>query len=221
MSAPYVCVVHLPMSTGVTADEAQNTWAFTAPGAVVADDLAAIEAAMQTFYRAIQGYLSPALGTAPYMKIYSAVNALELSPPLDVLGAPLVIHPFTWSGGFSGTQQIEEASIALSFHGDYGTAAEFVGKTRPRARHRGRVYLGPLNTSSVSVDSGTHHTKVADAVLTAVAGAAATLRSASGCTWSIWSRTNKAFYTVTAGWVDNAFDTQRRRGPAALGRTTF
>lgn len=221
MSHPYVAVVHLPARSGITADETQNVWAFTTPGSDEATDLAAIHDRLQTFYRAVQGILSPQLGSAPQIKIYDATNALELSPPADILGAPVAVQDFTWSGGFSGTALVEEAAITLSFRGSYGSRVEFGPGTRPRAHVRGRIFLGPLNTTPLTVDATTGRTLISSGVRTTITTAAAALRSAGDVTWSVWSRRDKAFYAVTVGWVDNAFDTQRRRGPAATARTTF
>jgi hypothetical protein len=39
--------------------------------------------------------------------------------------------------------------------------------------------------------------------------------------WSVWSRKNANTKLVTGGFVDNAFDTQRRRGEKASGRQTW
>jgi len=46
--------------------------------------------------------------------------------------------------------------------------------------------------------------------------------------WAVYSPTtdavdtiDNAFNDVLDGWVDNAFDTQRRRGPAATTRITW
>ena len=41
------------------------------------------------------------------------------------------------------------------------------------------------------------------------------------CTWVLWSRANNAMFNVVGGWVDNAFDTIRKRGNAPTARTTW
>jgi hypothetical protein len=39
--------------------------------------------------------------------------------------------------------------------------------------------------------------------------------------WAVWSRVNHAMYEVTGGFIDNEFDTQRRRGEVSTARSTF
>lgn len=39
--------------------------------------------------------------------------------------------------------------------------------------------------------------------------------------WRIWSPTNNNSVLIDNGWVDNAWDTQRRRGVEATARTIF
>jgi hypothetical protein len=40
-------------------------------------------------------------------------------------------------------------------------------------------------------------------------------------TWSVWSEANQTASPVRDGWVDDAWDTQRRRGLDSSARTTF
>lgn len=222
MATNYVCVAHLPARSGITADETQNVFAVTGPGADVVADTEGIAAKLQTFYRAIQGLLSPQLGSAPYITFYDATNALSLSPPNNILGAPVNTFPFTWSGGFSGNANVEECAITLSMKADMTGLTEYYLNKRPRAHRRGRLYLGPLNTLPLSVDATTGRTLVSSSARTTIVDAATALRDAmSPYTWCIWSREDRAFYPVVNGWVDNAFDTQRRRGPKATARTSF
>jgi hypothetical protein len=49
---------------------------------------------------------------------------------------------------------------------------------------------------------------------------AAAIASASW-DWVVYSPTDDAYHEVANGWVDNAWDTQRRRGYKPTSRTTF
>ena len=90
------------------------------------------------------------------------------------------------------------------------------------ARGRGRIYLGPLNAGALVEDA------VAGPILgqtfrdTAVA-AAERLRQGNGqeITWHVLSQADATPRGVVGGYVDDAFDTQRRRGQKPSVRTTF
>jgi len=56
-------------------------------------------------------------------------------------------------------------------------------------------------------------------------GAATYLKGASDAaadwTWVVYSTVDNAMYPVDNGWVDNSWDTQRRRGVKPTARYTF
>nr|CRY96768.1 hypothetical protein [uncultured prokaryote] len=113
------------------------------------------------------------------------------------------------TGWGTGPSLPTEVALVMSMH-----AAPTSGEIQ--ARRRNRIYLGPLVTATVS--SGL----VQSVYLDRIAAAARDMLQASNAsvtwTWSIWSPTNSEGYPVTGGWVDNAFDTQRRRGISATTR---
>jgi hypothetical protein len=62
--------------------------------------------------------------------------------------------------------------------------------------------------------------------MTAIANAAQTLSASieaisALCHWVVWSEADQDAGSVFDGWIDNAFDTQRRRGVQASSRTTW
>ena len=103
-----------------------------------------------------------------------------------------------------------EVALCLSYYAD-----------RSLPRKRGRLYLGPFNNGAASGQVGS---PAAD-LLQTVSKLGTDLLSIGGlgntATWVQVSRAAAAASVVTAGWVDNAFDTQRRRGEAPSARTTF
>jgi hypothetical protein len=110
-----------------------------------------------------------------------------------------------------------EVSLCLSF---------YAGQNVPR--RRGRIYVGPFGTKALVGSTG--NLPLPDATLTAalVDRASAVGRTTENVTWVMVTRggTVAPFEpanarVITAGWVDSAWDTQRRRGLAATGRTTF
>jgi hypothetical protein len=125
-------------------------------------------------------------------------------------------HEIAWTLGppDSAVALPNEVAMVLSFK-----SAPLAGAQE--ARRRGRVYLGPLNgsaNSSVSAQS-----RPDDGLRTAALEAAQRLHDGaeiSAAPWVIFSRVNDSTSLVDIAWVDNAFDTQRRRGLAASSRTT-
>jgi hypothetical protein len=101
-----------------------------------------------------------------------------------------------------------EVSACLSYHG----SAEGV----PAARQRGRVYIGPLQTQVLTVSSGVPEPimlgELIDTLVTKGQNLAGNGALADdGWHWAVYSRVNELAYNITGGWVDNEFDTQRRR----------
>lgn len=90
------------------------------------------------------------------------------------------------------------------------------------ARRRGRIYIGPLNAATIQ-SSSTNPARPASAFRTCVAEATERLATEStlGAGWVVWSRVNGSATPIEFGWVDDAFDTQRRRGVAATTRTNW
>jgi hypothetical protein len=99
-----------------------------------------------------------------------------------------------------------DVAVCLSFFADVN-----------RPRHRGRVYVPvPLTgvAPSAALVPSTLRTKVGDlaAVFAALGGA--------DVDWCVWSRVDRVARKVSDWWVDDAWDTQRRRGRRATARTT-
>lgn len=90
------------------------------------------------------------------------------------------------------------------------------------ARRRGRIYIGPL-CSAVLLTGTTVPTRPSSTFRTCVAEATQRLAEDStlGARWVVWSRVNSSASPIEFGWVDDAFDTQRRRGVAATTRTNW
>lgn len=112
-----------------------------------------------------------------------------------------------------GTSLPNEVACCASFYS---------GVNSPRTR--GRVYIGPLKASAATAVQG--EPSIPSAGLQATVAAAAA-RLASFDTNPGWVTLSKAIPNVLAtglvtnGWVDNAWDTQRRRGNDATARTVW
>lgn len=107
----------------------------------------------------------------------------------------------------TGAALPREVALAMSY-----TAAPVSGV--PPARRRGRIFLGGLSIATHDPNAG----RPTDAARTTIGAAASQLRAASVAslthTWGIYSRVDLAIRPIVGGAVDNAWDTQRRRGLA-------
>jgi len=102
---------------------------------------------------------------------------------------------------------------------DEGAPATHTGVPHPRARRRGRIYFGPLDQQAKTNAGDPSSNFIAD-----LASAAGTLLGDSvsnGWQLGVWSRRNASVVAVTGGWVDDRFDTQRRRLEGPTSRTTW
>lgn len=154
--------------------------------------------------------------TASYWSSVIAQNGHEVklselpgTPP----NYPYFESTFNLATAPSGSALPSECAIALSFQG--ARVAGF-----PQSRRRGRLYLGPWGaTANVSG-------RPLAALMTQIANAALTLKATADSIgslggWAVWSTVDQAAVRVDNGWIDNAWDTQRRRGLSYTSRTLF
>lgn len=101
-----------------------------------------------------------------------------------------------------------EVAVCLSFYS---------GRNLPRSR--GRIYLGPLDVNCMA--SGGADQRFSASFSNTLATAVEQLDNDSSLLWVVFSRADNDWGQVTNGWIDNAFDTQRRRGADADARKLF
>lgn len=189
-------------------DVTVNTWHFNSEGASITTSMTDITTNLNNFYQAADNYLSPVVATTGHTVTYYALSDPIPRAPLrtDTLAA---ISPGT-------TALPDEVAMCVSFK---ATAAS----GEPPARKKGRIFIGPLNTTAAGTT--TNGNRPSAACISALQGAGSVLLAASIAAttweWQVYSRVDDAGHPVVAGWVDNAFDTQRRRGVAPTSRSTF
>jgi hypothetical protein len=139
-------------------------------------------------------------------------------------GSPIQTLPLTaYADPSTGIDLPEQVSVCLSFHGHTGGLSEG-GGTSPRlaARHRGRVYIGPFHAGAIDIDPTTGSPVVKSSLLSVLKDQANLhLMPSTAPTWAVWSRKNHAVDPVIGGFIDNRFDTQRRRLETATARVVF
>lgn len=197
--------VTFPVDTGILSDYTVNTWSFFTAQGKTESEMDLVKAALTAFYTGFDQYLSHLLTGTPIMRAY---DRSDPSPRVPWYQEAMAIVPPT-----AGQPMPEEVAYCLSF-----SAQQVSGVNM--ARRRGRVFLGPFNAGALGSDG-----RPAPEVRDAVRGGAGTLLadslSAPEWTWQVWSSADNAGREVQSGWVDNAWDTQRRRGREATSRVAF
>jgi hypothetical protein len=238
---PYAAVDHvqvvMPGASGLLRDITVNTFTFQAGADLTDADYVDIDSALGAFYNAtatgadhpICNYLGAAISRSEdvrtkHYRVEGHLNGTAAGSPdfvgnLGHLGATL--------GGTTAAFP-NEVAVALAFHGPFTGTPEFGGgtpPTRPRSRLRGRIYLGPLiiNAATWGVESVTNRVIVGTMMKTDFLAAGKALFNAlqglsPAVNWVVWSRKNADIAEISTLTVDDAFDTQRRRGQAPTVR---
>lgn len=199
-------VVEVGMASGIASDFVNNRFHFETTD-TLGTTLDAIETALEAFYNGFDDNYSVNVVAAN-----STITFYDLGQPEPRV--PLRTTAFN-SFAITGTTALPpEVALCLSFE-----APRVAGINQQRRRNR--VYLGPFSKASVIDTTG----RPQGSVRTNIASAADALLAASDSsalwTWCVRSETTGAMAAVTNGWVDDAFDIQRRRGVAPTTRTTF
>ena len=111
-----------------------------------------------------------------------------------------------------GSSLPTECAAVMSFQGERVAGLE-------QARRRNRIYLGPLSIYAMSdmMLKG----EFVQSILFQGKQLLNAVNSSETWDWVVYSPTNNNVVSITDGWVDNGFDTQRRRGVRSTARGTF
>lgn len=214
----YLVTVAFQAASGLAEDQMVNTFHVEAStDAEAADFLSDVLDFYNTghggFTNPITYYMSPFLSGTYNAKAY---DLSDPAPRLPVATGTGIFTPRTLIGGLP-----EEVALCLSF-----AATPYTPGINPQSQ-RGRIYIGPLNPEAFAGYGGGDEwntpPRPATGLLNIVSAAATDLAAANTATkkWEVYSPTLSQGFEVTSGWIDNAFDTQRRRGVAATARTLW
>lgn len=212
-------------ASGLPADDVINDWAFQFDHPPDSSELEDVCDNVGNFYtdpgantHAVGEYISDQISRSATHELQAWIIT---APPL---GSPDFtkdwLGPIAFAAGAHGLPT--ECAGVLSFHADLTGVLEESGATRPRARRRGRVFIGPIGSTAIDPDTPPYY--LSTLFRQTLAQAAVTLyddAQTNGATWSVWSRADALLRPVVGGWTDNAPDIQRRRGPAASLRASF
>lgn len=240
-----LAVVNLNASSGFADDDIVNTfairkvgWDGSFPGAVTLAIANFYNGSAPTTAHPVSWYLSNHLdrtALAHAIGLYDITGHENGEPH----GSPFFVDHFTLGVGDASSRLPTEVALAITLKTASGMAAQVevadnadpLGvddaddrPDRPKQRRTGRLFMGPLNMAALDGSTG----RPSATVLPDFAKAAQALKAdldavaAPGpFTWSVWSRKNRALTPITAWAIDNAFDTQRRRGIAPTAKYTL
>ncbi len=215
----YTAQVVFQNVSGMPEDEYVNTLHFDGPAPA---DFAALTNAIHEFYDltggigglAVSNFLSPVIDRAQLVVAKFYDRTAGGTPT----GPPVATGSFLIEGNTTGNALPGEVACVLSFYADNALG---------QVLQRGRIYVGPLTVGAISY-LGNGIPRVHQNLRTAMTAAAVRLRDSVAISANPWStiHTNPVGGALTAmpvtnGFVDNGFDTQRRRGVAADFRNTF
>lgn len=197
------------------ADDAINTFAVT--GATPGTDDALITDAFDFFYNGTQA--EPALAVSSFIgatQLRTAGLRVELiATPGTIPNAPYYSALYSLEAANDGGLPLEVATCLSFFDAGYLTDAN-------PGRHRGRVYIGPLTVDAMLEGDSALPAAPTETWINLLQAAAANLAtdlSGGGREWAIWSRADSTFRPIVGGWIDDEFDTQRRRGRSPVSRS--
>ena len=197
--------------SGLAEDQFVNSWHWVQSG-VLGPDYENVEDMLYTFYTgegqsdtpSIANFMTTGNVNGDYtLKAYNLEDPKPRTPVFESSGA---ISP----GGADSLPT--ECSAVLSFQAT-------VESGENQKRRRNRVYLGPFSVQAN--DDGLLKGTLVERLL--FQGRGLMNESANSNTWSwvIYSPTDDNAEPVHGGWVDNAWDTQRRRGIRKTARGIF
>lgn len=194
-------------------DQYVNSFHFDHVEPVVITDYDNVRDMLRDFYAAVPAggtnsicsFLSNRIQTVATVRAYDLGDAKPRAPRYE--------STFNLAARGSGDPMPEEVALVLSFERPRISGT-------PQSRRRNRIYLGPFAESANDTNA-----RPIPALTTTMGRAARDLLDASNTsvrwTWEVNSPTYDEHGPVVGGWIDNAWDTQRRRGQASSTRTLW
>lgn len=197
--ATYRAMSTLHTTSNIPDDFVVNTWHIS-----TLDDtpnFTNLTAAWQTFMETNRGWFPATVATTGH-----SLKWYDLSDPEP--RAPVADIEWHFAQACTGETLPAEVAVCISFQGLRVSGEE-------QRRRRGRIFLGPI--SDARNEDGRPQASLLDDLVTNFVDFIGDL-NAESCLFGVYSRADSAFVEVANVWVDNAFDTQRRRGVAVTSR---
>lgn len=197
----------LATSDAIPANYVTNSWCLSTAADPTVADYNAYTALFRQFYVDISTALAIPITSIGHLAKY--INLASILKP----NYPLYEETWSLPAPNSNAQLPSEVSICLSMQ---GTRVSGI----PQARRRGRVFIGTIAAATMTNGRPNLLTRtlLVDSVNGLKDGLLLAPLPASLC---VWSKIDSQAVAVNNVWVDDAYDTQRRRGPKATARTTL
>ena len=204
-------IVSLERTTLLPKDRCVNTFHFTTalPAVSSTEKIDILDAVTEFYNLPVPNGNQPSTFLSDTLKsgLFHTAKLYNLDDPEP--RPPIAERLFSLA--FPATQSLPgEVALVLSMKG------EPVAGGTP-ARRRGRLYMGPLGGNAVTLDSE-GDARPATNCMSTFLQAGQRLRDDASTNWVIYSRRGFNTVVITDLWIDNAFDTQRRRGASATSR---
>lgn len=216
--------ITLPYTTGIPRDASVNTW--TLVGAPPTADAATYDLWRDRFAEffnqvvsgdSLAGFMSPIISRASNA---CKVDFFSVGDLFTGTMTPIAERTFTLAGSTTSHSMPLEVALCTSLQSGERISPSGV----PVARRRGRVFIGPLSNYATTTTPGVIPAPNS-LLVTRLSAATKTLVDAGNPAGEgvigVWSRVEGSASEVTKGWVDNAWDTQRRREVDATSRTSW
>lgn len=189
-------------SSQIPADNIVNTFHFVQGGPLIDGDN--VRDIIKDFYavaapgatNAIGHYMSTLVSSLATVRLYSLDDPKPRPPKYE--------STFTFSRG-SAMPMPREVAMVVSYQ-----AQREAGMLQ--SRRRNRWYVGPLNSNAMAASGGLPAGQFITDLRFAAKEMLKSSAAAANWRWVVYSPTNNDEYAIEDGWVDNAWDTQRRRG---------
>lgn len=229
-----VTVTHESL-TGLVQDRVVNTFAVNQadPADVDAEFMnawtrffnvapAGVDRAGGAFGTGLCNYLSPVLDRTANR---STTRVYEIPAVPGPLGSPVAAQSFTLgpaAGAATALPSEVACVLTLEAAGRADAPVEIQGgAVRPKQRFTGRLFIGPLNSAAVTIVGGVARPAnvFQDLMIEAFRALDDDIRAEHPThDLAVWSRSDDLVRPVAHVSVDNAFDTQRRRGEDPTAR---
>lgn len=210
---------------------ATNDFYFEATGAdadlpILTGSHTTVDTHLTAFYNSLGGGQSEKICFYLSTDVSRASNAVtttytDITAHLDgsAAGGPFASSSWTMGAGSGGFPLAPGLAATAAYRANYGSDIEHGTGSRPRARDRGRVFIGPLDEycSGAHTDGSVPGGKLANLFVSDLAAAfdtlANTVNEGDDDQFNLvqWSRKNAAVKQVTYYYADTAFSYQRRR----------
>jgi len=209
-------MVTMPAKTARTEDACVNTWHLNSLGSNLQLSMDVFAANLETFYTPIVPLYSSKMNPGGTVIRFYNMNDPKPRPPIytDTLFSTAVSAHTT-------AALPTEVALVLSY-----AAPKVAGKNQNR--RRGHIYLGPWAAVGDNNDNDRPKATLVGTVKDAASAFLAESNGGITYNWVVYSQTSvdqggggDPYVQVTNGWVDDSWDTQRRRGLEPIVRTTF